>query len=105
MSTVVYRLFDDDGVLLYVGVTGNWDVRERSHRCTKAWWDQVANVEFVNYDNAATARADERQAHFDERPRFGFTDRSENTRRSWLTRRSIYGPNGYVPRPHYGGQS
>ena len=39
--TAVYRFFDADGTLLYVGVTKNFEARRQQHKGTKAWWPEV----------------------------------------------------------------
>jgi predicted GIY-YIG superfamily endonuclease len=40
--TALYRLFDTDGVLLYVGITRDTEKRWRQHALKKPWWPQVA---------------------------------------------------------------
>jgi transcriptional regulator with XRE-family HTH domain len=41
---VLYRHFDGDGVLLYVGITDSPAERTRGHRGTARWWLQVATI-------------------------------------------------------------
>lgn len=43
--TAVYRLFDIDGRLLYVGISNNPHARWRSHAHTKPWWGDVVTRE------------------------------------------------------------
>lgn len=43
----LYRLFDDEGTLLYVGVSNNWTQRFTQHMATKSWWSEVARVDLV----------------------------------------------------------
>lgn len=43
--TAVYRLYDKDGALLYVGITCNLNQRFRQHARHKPWWPQVARKE------------------------------------------------------------
>jgi predicted GIY-YIG superfamily endonuclease len=40
--TALYRLYNADGALLYIGVTDNPERRFKQHRDTKPWWPQVA---------------------------------------------------------------
>jgi hypothetical protein len=40
-KTFVYRFFDCDGQLLYVGITWNPWVRWREHRAKREWWSRV----------------------------------------------------------------
>lgn len=41
-KTALYRVFDADGALLYVGVGYDPDVRLRQHAATKAWWPEAS---------------------------------------------------------------
>lgn len=41
----VYRLFDETGVLLYVGIANNPERRWRQHRREKSWWSAVTRIE------------------------------------------------------------
>ncbi|MEW2070028.1 hypothetical protein [Streptomyces sp. NPDC007346] len=40
--TALYRLFDRDGALLYVGIAVDPEVRLRVHSREKTWWPRVA---------------------------------------------------------------
>lgn len=44
-GTFLYRFFDADGNLLYVGITWNPWVRWRVHRKEKPWWPLVKSVD------------------------------------------------------------
>lgn len=59
--TAVYRLWDEDGELLYVGIT--YDVRERwrHHNKHKPWWPQVAHERFDWYETRP--EAEEAEVH------------------------------------------
>ncbi|MGW1949993.1 GIY-YIG nuclease family protein [Streptomyces sp. NPDC001940] len=39
--TALYRLFDEVGALLYVGITNDLEVRWSYHARQKAWWPEV----------------------------------------------------------------
>lgn len=41
---VLYRMFDKDDRLLYVGLTKNPPGRFKSHSDTKSWWHEVAQI-------------------------------------------------------------
>lgn len=45
-ETAVYRLFDADGTLLYVGISCKPDTRLSQHRGHQQWWQQVATWTF-----------------------------------------------------------
>lgn len=40
--TSLYKYYDRDGVLLYVGITGRGDTRNAEHNKTKFWWKFVS---------------------------------------------------------------
>jgi hypothetical protein len=68
--TAVYRLFDADGVLLYVGASNNLDVRWGSHATDKPWWSEVADRKVVWFETRSEALAKETRAIEDEKPRY-----------------------------------
>lgn len=61
VPTTLYRLYDADDVLLYVGVTYNPKARFTQHRDTKSWWPQVARTEFQWFPSRSEAEAAERE--------------------------------------------
>lgn len=69
MSFVVYRHYDREGRLLYVGCTSNPTKREVSRRAAGcSWIDEIASTTHVNYSDRPTALAAERHAIESERP-------------------------------------
>lgn len=64
----VYRFFDFDGALLYVGVTA--DIRQRwtEHKSSKPWWAEVIGWTVTPYETRAEAELVERLAILCERP-------------------------------------
>ncbi|MFF3884060.1 hypothetical protein [Streptomyces sp. NPDC001914] len=61
-ETAVYRLSDDSGRLLYVGIGRNPMNRWAAHADLHAWWPQVAAFEVTWYDSRGEAGAEERRA-------------------------------------------
>lgn len=71
----LYRHFDADGVLLYVGITGNPKRRLYEHKCRSRWAEQIDRVTVKWMPDLATARDAERIAIAKEGPLFnGGTD-------------------------------
>lgn len=68
--TAVYRLFDTDGMLLYVGMTAYPTIRFSSHRATKPWWHEVATRRLVWYATREAAAMAEIRAIQTEAPRY-----------------------------------
>ena len=66
--TAVYRLFDADDALLYVGITGDVGRRWDQHLKDKPWWPQVNRQTVEWHSDRATAEATETVAIRTERP-------------------------------------
>lgn len=66
--TDVYRLYDVDGNLLYVGVAVNGYARLDAHKRYMHWWPLVARVVMTRYENRRVALAVEAVAIRDENP-------------------------------------
>lgn len=70
----VYRCYDADGRLIYIGCTNNPAVRLAAHR--KTWWGyQIAAVRNLVFSDRTTALAAERKAIAEERPRWNVQGR------------------------------
>ena len=67
-GTAVYRFFDVNCDLLYVGNTNNITVRWADHAASKAWYAKVHHMTVVWYKDKATAEAVERHAIDREMP-------------------------------------
>lgn len=71
--TALYRFFDGDDVLLYVGVS-RWPLcRMTQHAREKSWWRSVVRSTIEWLPDRATAMATERMAIGLERPRHNVT--------------------------------
>jgi hypothetical protein len=68
--TAVYRFYDRDGNLLYLGMTFDIDQRFNHHRYTQGWWLEVARKEVTWYDTRREARDIEVAATLTEKPRY-----------------------------------
>lgn len=66
----VYKCFDEDGALLYVGVGDTALVRIKSHQKEKAWFDEVVNITISKYEDRATALAEEIRSIREDKPVF-----------------------------------
>lgn len=64
----LYRLYDDAGVLLYVGITWNLPQRMDGHSGDKGWWPQVARRTMIWYSSELDARIAEAIAIDTEKP-------------------------------------
>jgi predicted GIY-YIG superfamily endonuclease len=67
----LYRLYDVDGRLLYIGITADPETRFASHATYKHWWSQVARKDVTWLDGTwRQALAIEAAAIKDEKPKF-----------------------------------
>lgn len=71
--TALYRLFDREGTLLYVGITHDPQQRAKAHR-TRQWWPQVAKVKIQWHRTRLDAHRAERVAIHDESPRYNIAE-------------------------------
>lgn len=69
-TTTLYRFFDADGVLVYVGITYHFDVRLTQHRNRSRWFETVDRWTTEEYPSRRVAKRVETQAIREERPRF-----------------------------------
>lgn len=68
MKTKLYRHFDKEGRLLYVGISQSAIVRLAQHKQTASWFDEVTTVTIENFETRELALAAEEQAIKAERP-------------------------------------
>lgn len=66
----LYRHFNSNGELLYVGRSLNAVARQVSHKNKAEWWDEVSRIEIERFPNEVDVRAAERSAVETENPKF-----------------------------------
>lgn len=66
----VYRCYDVDGRLVYVGCTIDPATRVETHRKQSWWGHQIHSVRFIVFPNKDYALTREREAIGEERPRW-----------------------------------
>ncbi|WP_411119910.1 GIY-YIG nuclease family protein [Streptomyces sp. 058-1L] len=64
----VYRLYDADGALLYIGMTRNEVSRWKSHRKEMLWWREVVSKHLTWHDTRWQAWEADRHAIRTEGP-------------------------------------
>lgn len=69
MKTILYRYFDSEGELLYVGVTGDNTKRQSQHRRNSFWFGEIASATYEHFDNREDALAAETLAIRTEKPK------------------------------------
>lgn len=66
--TALYRAYNSDGVLLYVGIAVDWGARWAQHRATAPYYNAVARLEIEWLPTRAAAKIAEREAVEKEQP-------------------------------------
>jgi predicted GIY-YIG superfamily endonuclease len=66
--TTLYRLYNSQDRLLYIGIAGNPGRRFQQHRGDKPWWGEVSRTELEHYADRDQAAAAELEAIRDEKP-------------------------------------
>lgn len=92
--TALYRLFDTDDGLLYIGITNSPEKRWRHHKATQEWWPQVARKTVDWLDSRSEAAAAEIEAIHAEVPKHNL-DHNINHKRSGPSVNDA--PDGYGP--------
>lgn len=107
----LYRAYDVNGRLLYVGISRSWLRRWEHHKTESPWFDDVRRIDLEPHPDRASALDAERKAIHREMPlhntehnhpnlRSGprsnrpLSERVETTRRRLEAWRPIYGPQG-----------
>jgi predicted GIY-YIG superfamily endonuclease len=70
MNTQLYRHFDEEHNLLYVGISLSTFARLSQHKEHSAWFKKIKSVEIENFDTREGAMAAERKAICTEDPMF-----------------------------------
>ncbi len=78
---LLYLLYDEDGALLYVGITVDWRNRFNGHSHASPWWGRVSRLEIEWFSNWFDASAAEKLAIATNQPLF---NRTHSRRRPWL---------------------
>jgi len=68
MYFTLYRLYDKDEELLYIGKTLNVIARLSSHKTKKNWWNKVRIIELAQYDSISELATAEKIAIKSEKP-------------------------------------
>jgi predicted GIY-YIG superfamily endonuclease len=64
----LYRAFDSEGTLLYVGISGRWSERLHRHEKTSQWMQKADIVKLERFETREAVMAAEKKAIKSERP-------------------------------------
>ena len=88
-GTQMYRLYNADGTLLYVGISWSALSRITQHKTDKPWWTTVTRVDITTIPgDRAAAEAAERHAIHTEQPLHNIVHNRTRTERPAMTARN-----------------
>lgn len=90
-ETAVYRLYDADDNLLYVGVGVDPSTRWRAHREQKEWWRSVVKITIERHPTRVEALRAEQAAIVTEGPRYNIVYSTRSRLRALSERPSRLG--------------
>lgn len=64
----LYRLFDNEDRLLYVGISSKWYERLHQHEKNQPWWNTVATIKLEQFDSRSEVEEAEKLAIKTEKP-------------------------------------
>lgn len=79
----LYRFYNENGTLLYIGVSLSALQRTMQHRTTKDWWDEVRRMEVEKFSTRGDALDAEAQAIRTERPLYNIQHSTRPRRDVW----------------------
>lgn len=82
--THLYRLWNAEGELLYVGISKSAMSRLTQHQHDKAWADEIASVTVEHVATRAEAERLEVEAIKSERPKYNIRNRQKPTRQEQI---------------------
>jgi len=100
-STELYRFYDEQESLLYVGISINAIMRMTQHRCASSWYEQATSITIARYKTREDALQAEKEAIKNEKPTHNIHHNNgsvieqcvvEDEKPDWVTR-----PNGNTP--------
>lgn len=71
--TALYRIYDDAGVLLYIGITNSVPLRWNGHQAVQPWWGELRSLTVEWHETRAKAEAAEKAAILAEQPKYNVT--------------------------------
>lgn len=96
VPTSLYKYYDRDGVLLYVGITSRGSARNTEHNKSKSWWQFVERQDVEHHRSRASATQRETSLIRRFAPPFNKQQNPdyETAKSAYLTRQSIGGEKG-----------
>lgn len=82
--TTLYRAFDAEGRLLYVGISGNVFLRFTEHEANAAWTAHAVRIELEHYSTREAALAAEAEAIRTEDPVWNMDGRPFGRFMQWM---------------------
>ena len=78
-TNYLYRHFDGEGRLLYVGISLSAVTRLAQHKLSSKWFDDIATVTIEKYEDREQAQTAEREAIRKEKPVYNIHHKEDKT--------------------------
>lgn len=78
--TTLYRIYGEKRVLIYIGITDDYDSRMRQHS-EKSWWAEVRGITTEEFTDRSAAAEAEARAIRSESPKYNRTHSGKAARR------------------------
>ena len=78
--TTLYRAFNKNNELLYVGISGSLMTRMNSHKRTKSWFKEISCLTTKHYDTREEALTAESKAIKEENPKYNIQGKQDKPR-------------------------
>lgn len=91
-ATTLYRFYDPEWRLLYVGVSWNPHERFKAHAGDKAWWGYVSYIRVDHYATRDAALQAESDTIREERPPFNTVSQNRYVREILQASRTVHPP-------------
>ena len=73
IPTYLYKLYDKNNNLLYVGITTNYKIRFRIHSKKHSWWNKVSRRWIKKYPSRTLALKAEKTIIANQNPKYNIT--------------------------------
>jgi predicted GIY-YIG superfamily endonuclease len=77
IPTYLYKLYDQNNKLLYIGITTDYKVRFKNHANNQSWWNKVSRHWIKKYPSRTSALRAEKRIIARQKPKYNITYNSQ----------------------------
>jgi predicted GIY-YIG superfamily endonuclease len=83
-NQTLYRFYDSENSLLYIGISINAYARAKTHQNTKEWWPEVAFIKLECFDSREFVQEAEKLAIQIEKPKYNIQHQAKHLADPWV---------------------